>query len=554
MNYISYFSPPLLQNETLLPGFPSPFSNIPQPIARKAALELQHRLSGLQGWQHEFDAPDGGKMFGVLVVRDGSGQVGYLAAFSGMLAGEWDLPGFVPPLFDQQMIDDFMPDGEAQLDELEAQLDELQYSPAFALLNDQLVSLQQQRDIALDALTAAHRARKALRQTLRATADSAGREGVLIRLSFESQQDKRERRSLLGEWRDRLAPVEQQVTLIEQQLMALKQQRSRLSSRLHRKVFKAYRLSNRLGEEKSVSEFFDERLPPGGTGDCAAPKLIQYAHQQGLEPVALAEFWWGSSPQSGIRHHGNFYPACRGKCQPILSFMLKGLDLQPRQFTSLIFDDPDAPAVVYEDEHLLVVNKPSGLLSVPGKEVVDSVQTRLRQRYPELEGLLLVHRLDMSTSGLLLVAKYRPVHKDLQQQFIKRTVEKRYVAVLSKRLPEWAEDGAVLDEGTIELPLRVDFDDRPRQMVCYDHGRMSVTYWQVIERGKDTTRIYFYPHTGRTHQLRLHAAHQLGLNAPIYGDELYGEAQGRLLLHAERLCFDHPVSGERIEMVVAAPF
>ncbi len=240
MNCKSCFSLPLLPNETLPQGFPSPFSNIPQPIARKAALELQHRLSGEQDWQHQFDAPDGGKMFGVLVVRDGDGEVGYLAAFSGMLAGEWELPGFVPPLFDQQMIDGFMPDGEVQLDALAVQLDALQYGPAFARLNDQLVSLHQQRDIALNVLAVTHRARKALRQTQRTTTDSTAREALLIRLSFESQQDKRERRSLLGEWRDRLAPVEQQVGLIEQQLMVLKQQRSRLSNRLHRKVFKAY--------------------------------------------------------------------------------------------------------------------------------------------------------------------------------------------------------------------------------------------------------------------------------------------------------------------------
>jgi len=493
-------------------------------------------------------------MFGVLVVRDGDGQLGYLAAFSGILAGEWELPGFVPPVFDQQMLDDFLPDGEDRLYEFEAQIDELQSSPQFALLNNQLFSLQQQRNTALNALAVTHRERKALRKIQRSTADPDEREGLLIRLSFESQQDKRERRSQLDAWRVRLAPVEQQIELIEQQLAALKQLRSRLSNRLHRKVFKAYRLSNRLGEKRSVSEFFEERLPAGGTGDCAAPKLIQYAHLQGLEPVALAEFWWGASPQAGIRHHGNFYPACRGKCQPILPFMLEGLDLQSREFTSLTFNDPDAPVIVYEDDHLLVVNKPSGLLSVPGKEIVDSVQVRLRQRYPDHEGVLLVHRLDMSTSGLLLVAKYHSIHKNLQQQFIKRTVEKRYVAVLSKRLPELAGDGTPLDSGTIELPLRVDFDDRPRQMVCYDHGRMSVTHWQVIERGQGTTRVYFYPHTGRTHQLRLHAAHRAGLDAPIYGDELYGEAVERLLLHAERLCFDHPVSGERIEMMVTAPF
>ena len=546
MNCIAYFSPALLQAQVLPQGFPSPFSNIPHPIARKAALELQQRLCGTQDWFHRFDEPDGGKMFGVLVVSDVGGRIGYLSAFSGMLAGEWALPGFVPPLFDQQELDGFLPDGEDQLYEFEAQIDELQCSPELALLCEQLDALVQQRDIAFNELALTHRQRKATRKQQRL--EPGINDELLVKLSFESQQDKRERRALQDEWRARLSIVEDAIALIEQQITTLRQQRSRLSNRLHRKVFKAYRLSNRLGEERSVAEFFGESLPPGGTGDCAAPKLIQYAHQQGLMPLALAEFWWGASPKESVRHHGNFYPACRGKCQPILPFMLQGIDVQARTFTDLVFTDANAPAVVYEDDYLLVVNKPSGLLSVPGKEITDSVQERLKQRYPDCEGLKLVHRLDMSTSGLLLVAKHRDIHKALQQQFLRRTVEKRYVAVLSKCLP------ALASKGTIELPLRVDFDDRPRQVVCYDYGRKAVTHWEVIARDNETTRVYFYPHTGRTHQLRLHAAHQDGLDAPIMGDELYAEAGGRLLLHAERLCFDHPIGGQRLEMSALVPF
>jgi len=555
MSCITCFFSPALQSEALPQGFPSPFSNTPHPLAQHAALELQQQLNNPQAWSHDFDAPEGGKMFGVLVVRDASDQLGYLAAFSGMLAGKWVQPGFVPPFFDQQMLDGFLPAGETRLRTYEAQINGLQYSTEFEALNDQLAALQRQRDVELKTLVASHRQRKAARRELREKLNSQDEGGaLLVKLSFESQQDKRALRAFQDEWGARLANVQEEIARIEQQIAELKRERSRLSNRLHRKLFKAYRLSNRLGEEKTVAEFFEERLPPGGTGDCAAPKLIQYAHQQGLMPLAMAEFWWGTSPKDGIRHHGNYYPACRGKCHPILPFMLKGIDVQPRVIANQVFNDTSAPEAVYEDDDLLVINKPSGLLSVPGKETTDSVQTRLQQRYPDHEGLLLVHRLDMPTSGLLLVAKHRVIHKALQQQFLKCTVEKRYVALLSKRLPELSDDGVVLNGGMVELPLRVDFDDRPRQMVCFAHGKPAVTRWQVIARNEDTTRVYFYPHTGRTHQLRLHAAHQAGLNAPIYGDELYGESVARLLLHAERLSFDHPVTKKRIEITAPAPF
>ncbi len=543
-------------SESELPqAFPSPFSNIPHPIAQRAALELQQKLNAPAICAHDFDAASGGKMLGVLVVKDAQGQVGYLAAFSGQLANQWAVPGFAPPLFDPQVIEHFLPAGEAELKRYEVEITALKNSVELESFHHQLEGLQQQRDGALSQLVLSHQQRKGQRKALRERLDSsAASQTALIRLSFESQQDRRELRAQQQLWREKLAVVEHQVEQIEQQLAQLKRTRAKLSNRLQRKLFEAYTLRNRTGEERKITSLFENRLPPGGAGDCAAPKLLQYAHQQGLLPLAMAEFWWGASPKDGVRHHSHYYPACRGKCHPILPFMLKGVTVQARVITTAPFYDAAAPETVYEDSELLVINKPSGLLSVPGKEVKDSVQWRLMKRYPGLPKLLLVHRLDMSTSGLLLVAKNRAAHKVLQRQFIDRTVEKRYVAVLAKRLPELSADGASLDAGKVALPLRVDLDDRPRQQVCFTHGKPATTYWQVIERGEQTTRLYFYPHTGRTHQLRLHAAHRAGLNAPILGDELYGEPKTRLLLHAERLAFSHPLTDERIVLTAPAPF
>ncbi len=561
MSLITFLSLPARLSSDLPRGFPSPFSNTPHPIAQHAALDLQQRLSRAQLCRHDFTAPGNGKMFGVLVVRDVSGQLGYLAAFSGMLGGSWQLPGFVPPMFDAQVLDAFLPDGEAQLKVYEEALATLQNSTTLGKLRVELERLQLQRDAELAALKEVHQRRKRSRREQRQRLNqSADDEAILVKLSFESQQDKRELRLLQVDWCERLATVEAQSAPILQQIAELKRTRTRLSKRLHRRVFKAYMLINQLGERKAMAELFERALPPGGSGDCAAPKLLQYAHQQGLMPLALAEFWWGASPSAGIRHHGHYYPACRGKCHPILPFILKGIEVQPRQIAGHDFNDAAAPEVVYEDDELLVVNKPSGLLSVPGKEMTDSVQTRLQHRYPAATGLLLVHRLDMSTSGLLLVAKNRAAHKALQRQFLQRTIEKRYVAVLSKRLPEFSGNETAMggseavEQGVIELPLLVDIDDRPRQLVCFAHGKPCVTRWQVIARSETTTRVYFYPLTGRTHQLRLHAAHPQGLNAPILGDELYGKPLERLLLHAEKLSFDHPVTGKRVELIAPVPF
>jgi len=550
MPFITRFS--TAPQESGLPkAFPSPFSGTPHAIAKQAAVQLQTWLTSQSAWQHDFDSVDGGKMFGVLVIRDNHDQIGFVSAFSGMLAGQWQLPGFVPPVFDQLQRQAFLPAGETELANYAMQIQALQNKTKYHQLHAQLKQLSQLRDADIQTLKQQHKSRKARRSERRVLANAEPtneQDKLLRRLSFESQQDKRELKQVNAQWQVRLDVLLAQLDEIEIQITVLKKSRAKLSNRLHQQVFATYALSNKRGEQKSIAHFFEDGNPPSGAGDCAAPKLIHFACQHDLTPLALAEFWWGAAPKQGVRHHGHYYPACRSKCLPILPFMLTGLEVQAAPVLGDNFHDHKAPATVYEDDDLVVVNKPSGLLSVPGKEVQDSVLTRLQQRYPDATGPLLVHRLDMSTSGLLLVAKNSATHKALQYQFEQRSVEKRYIAMLSKRLPEHQH------RGTIELPLRVDLDDRPRQLVCFSHGKSATTHWQVITRQQSTTRLYFYPVTGRTHQLRMHASHKDGLDAAIIGDELYGVAADRLQLHAERLRFTQPNTGERIEVNSPAPF
>lgn len=259
----------------------------------------------------------------------------------------------------------------------------------------------------------------------------------------------------------------------------------------------------------------------------------------------MAEFWWGKSPKSEIRKHGSFYPSCRGKCEPILGHMLEGLDVEPNP----ILKKPDfipPLSVAFEDDYLVIINKPSGFLSVPGKSDLPDLYSMVREKYPNATGPMIVHRLDMATSGILLFTKTKEANKFMQQQFIKKTISKRYVALLDGNLE--------LDEGEIDLPLRLDLDDRPRQLVCYEYGKEAKTKYKVVDRLYGKTRIHFFPITGRTHQLRVHAAHPDGLNMPIIGDDLYGKRDERLHLHAEEIVFVHPKTRERITVTVPAGF
>jgi tRNA pseudouridine32 synthase/23S rRNA pseudouridine746 synthase len=312
-----------------------------------------------------------------------------------------------------------------------------------------------------------------------------------------------------------------------------------------KQIHDTYRLTNARGVIKNLRELFTSAEPPGGAGDCAAPKLLSYAILHGYKPLAMAEFWWGAPPPGGGRLSGAFYPSCHEKCGPVLPFLLKGIHVAPAR----TFSPPDASAldlpVLYEDDYVVAVEKPAGLLSVPPRRGPrDSVLTRLEQKYP---GALLVHRLDLDTSGVLVAARSAWVHSALQRQFLRRTVTKRYVAVV---------DGMVTGEkGTIDLALRVDIGDRPRQIHDPEHGRRAITRWEIVGRVDDgTTRVAFFPVTGRTHQLRVHASHRLGLGAPIVGDPLYGRSGKRLLLHAESIELEHPETGQRLKIESPAPF
>jgi tRNA pseudouridine32 synthase / 23S rRNA pseudouridine746 synthase len=525
---IAYFDPQPSEPSDVPARFPSPFAVPPHPLALRAVAELSVFLRG--GELRE------GKMFGALVVRDREGRIGYLRAFSGMLAGTWHRDGFVGPTFDEAARDAFWPAGEAGLGVLAEQQRVLDADPLHAHHAELLAA----QAIELAALKARHAERKAARRTAR----DAGAPSHA--LDQESRGDSAERRTLDAEHATVLAPLATRVAELVAASRALAADRVARSRDLLIAIHATYAFANARGETRSVRELFAPDSPPGGAGDCAAPKLLATAYREGLAPIALAEVWLGPPPPSGDRRTGNAYPACRGKCGPILAHMLAGLDAEPDP----IFGDAsqiaaDEPRLVFEDRWLVVVAKPVGLLAVPGRSglLTDSVQTRLAARFGAVQ---IVHRLDLDVSGLMLVAKDEATHLILQRQFARREIVKRYVAILDGVL-----DPSRGESGTIELPLRVDLEDRPRQIVDHVHGKQAQTSWSVTHRDPTTTRVVLQPLTGRTHQLRVHCA--VGL-LPIVGDRLYGTPAARLLLHASDLAFAHPHAGERIELSLPAPF
>lgn len=324
-----------------------------------------------------------------------------------------------------------------------------------------------------------------------------------------------------------------------------------MSQELQTWLFHQYRMLNGFGEIKDLVEVWQDYyraprirnrypLPPGGTGDCCAPKLLQYAYLHHLDPVCMAEFWWGESPKGLIRHHGQFYPACRGKCKPVLTWMLQGLDVDPH--TDITHSVVLEPSIVYEDEALAVLFKPAGMLSVPGKTDACSVATWAQRRWSDV---WLAHRLDMLTSGIILVARSMEVYQHLQEQFTDRTVKKKYLAIV--------EGSPAKEHGIIDLPLASDPMNRPLQVVDHEHGKRAITEYRVLEAGSHSL-LALYPHTGRTHQLRMHCAHPEGLGCPIVGDELYGQQADRLYLQAQAITFIHPTTGKRMHFELPYPF
>lgn len=538
--------------------FTFPFYYDPHPLGLLAAKELQDYLETQTDWIHNFGidpTQEGqviGKMFGVLVVRNAKGEVGYITAFSGKLAGSNDHAYFVPPVFDILETDGFFRKGETIISGITQEIEALEANPHLSEFRSLLAEEEATAAFQLDRLkTKAREAKKARREKraeLTKEEDSSDHEAILHNMKIESLQFKAYAKDLTDYWTLRVGRAERKLSRLVDQISSLKKDRKARSGALQQEIFDHYHFLNALGEEKSLGAIFKhtiEQKPPSGAGECAAPKLMQYAFLNDLEPIALTEFWWGTSPKSEIRKHKHYYPACRGKCEPILGHMLEGLTLDDNPLL-MQSEEEKVITAVYEDEHLMVINKPHEFLSVPGKTIKDCVSQRMMDQYPDATGPLIVHRLDMATSGLLLIAKSKEIHKALQRQFIQRTINKRYIALLDGNIEE--------NDGFIDLPLRVDLEDRPRQLVCYEFGKNARTRFEVIERKDGKTRVYFYPITGRTHQLRMHAAHESGLNAPIVGDDLYGEKGNRLHLHAELIEFYHPINKERMTVTVAPEF
>lgn len=529
-----HFFQQALSDTSLPEQFTNPFHYTPHPLCVKAAKELQNYLMTMEIWKRK---PEEGKMFGVLVIRTPQKQLGYLAAFSGILDGNYLHPYFVPPVYNLQQPDGFFRQEEQQISALNQQIRQLENDPSFLKEQQDLIEKRLQAENSLRHARTELKAAKAIRDSLRSTNSPDIDISALIR---ESQHQKAEYKRLENYWKKQTDTLQNHINEFTARIELLKNERKQRSARLQQLLFEQFRLLNARGEIKNVFDIFREEgqnNPPAGAGECAAPKLLQYAYKNGLQPIAMAEFWWGCSPKTEIRRQGNYYPACQGKCGPILRFMLQGLYVD----TPLIPENnqtPPFPEIIYEDIWLLVINKPEGMLTVPGKTTQLSVLDLVRRRYPEATGPLIVHRLDMATSGLLVIAKTKDVHKHLQRQFLRQTVRKRYVALL--------EGSVSTNEGYIHLPLYPDIHDRPRQMVNEEFGKTAITYYRVLERTPHHTRIVFYPETGRTHQLRVHAAHPLGLNCPIVGDPLYGKQAERLYLHAEYLEFIHPISGQKM--------
>lgn len=523
--------------------FTWPFHYTPHPLCRVAADEVQAYLRSREEWRDEIAA---GKMFGVLVVQERSGEIGFLAAFSGNLAGRNNHEYFVPAVYDMLQPDDFFRREEAEISAINRSVAELEQSAEYRNARQavQNSKLQAEQQIAL--LKESLALRKAERAQRRAKGEA---EAQLI---LESQRDNADLQRLKRHHRDAIAEAESLLAVFDAEIASLREERSRRSADLQMALFREFRMLNARGEASDLCELFAptaQRIPPAGAGECAAPKLLQYAYLNDLQPLAMAEFWQGASPRGEVRHDGHFYPSCNSKCKPILMHMMQGLNVEPNPLTEIC---PPEPEVLLEDESIVVINKPCGMLSVDGKSGVRSVETWARERYGEKDFPMIVHRLDQSTSGILILAKSKQVHYALQSQFIRRTVEKRYVALL---------EGEVAHEsGTIDLPMRLDYDNRPRQMIAAD-GKQAVTEYKIVGVEDGRTRILFRPITGRTHQLRLHAAHRDGLNAPIVGDDIYGRglsadctAGHRLCLHACLLEFDHPTMGERIRVECKADF
>ena len=543
----------------------NPLDYEPHPLCIQACREVQEMLARREDWQEEIAR---GKMFGVLIVENVKTDTdvpkwGYLAAYSGQIGGRSDWEDFVPTVFDYLQPDGYFKTHEAEISHINQSISHLEKDERMKEARTLIRQLQEERKRTIAAYQEKMKEAKAKRDSRREAGNlSEAEEAEMIR---ESQFMKAELRRLKKSLSEKTA-LETEFEDYQENILRLKQLRKQLSDALQQWLFSQFRMLNQEGESKDLLEIFrDEALkeypqaaiatsriaalkmvPPAGSGECCEPKLLQYAYQHGYKPLQMAMFWWGESPKEEIRHHLQFYPACNGKCKPILHWMLPASTFEPEAINLSIYDKVET---LYEDREIAVIHKPEGLLSVPGKDAAQpSVYALMRRKYPEATGPLIVHRLDMATSGVLLIAKTEFAYHRLQKAFLNHQIQKKYVAIISGK--------DISEKGIISLPLLPDYLNRPRQIVNHEQGKEAITEYEILERIDGShLRIALYPKTGRTHQLRVHCAHQEGLNAPILGDPLYGnEKAARLHLHAEEITFEHPLTGKKITIKRKADF
>lgn len=543
-----------------------PFDYEPSDICRQAFADLQPLIESIP-------LNGEGKMFGVLVVEK-DGEVGYLAAYSGQIAGRSDWEGFVPAVFDYLSPDGHFKKTEREISELGAVIAQKERETPFLSAKKALQEAEEKAEKEIEDYRKSIAEAKLKRDEMRKNGVSEAENEALIR---ESQFMKAELRRLRQRWKPMLEDLRSNVDVNEKPLKELKKKRKEMSEQLQTWLFEQFEMVRYDGERRNLMQIFadtPQHIPPSGAGECCAPKLLQYAFLHGMKPISIAEFWVGPSPKTEIRHNGHHYPACRGKCLPILKWMLN------TKYGSTMVQGPRSLVLstVYEDSDIIVVNKPAGMLSVPGKTSMYSVFTVLKDHYGGAFIPLMVHRLDQDTSGLLVVAKNKRAHENLQRQFSKHSIEKQYVALLEKMEPTptlpkgWEKYVIQINtpsfwegKGRLSLPLRADPLNRPYQIVDHENGKEAVTEYYILDYESISTdpdapegtfvRVLLHPLTGRTHQLRVHCAHVEGLNCPILGDRLYGSQHAdRLYLHAETLVFTHPTTGERMEFNAKAPF
>ena len=564
----------------------NPLDYEPHPLCIAACKELQAYLAERKDWREEIDK---GKMFGVLIVEKNDKEIGYLAAYSGQIGGRSDWKGFVPAVFDYLQPDGYFKTHEAKITELNQRIAHLINNPEIKETERILNKLHKVQEHKLNLhkmqITEAKAKRDARRQEASLHPDTKGltpeEEQAMIKESQFLKAELRRFKKLISQ----KTPLEEMYDNYQKGLQEIKQLRKSDSDELQKWLFSQFKMLNDKGESKDLLEIFKEfnqMVPPAGSGECCEPKLLQYAFEHGLKPIQMAMFWWGESPKEEIRHHLHFYPACNGKCKPILHWMLPADVFEQASADAYIYNKVE---ILYEDQELAVIHKPEGMLSVPGKDAQQpSIYSWARKQFPEATGPLIVHRLDMATSGLMVIAKTEFAYHRLQEQFTSHQVQKRYVAIVcckDKDMAQRIKDATKM----ISLPLMPDYLDRPRQIVNHEQGKEAITEYEVLgseeRRVKSEEfnsaanhevpssnlkvqssnlkvqciRLALYPKTGRTHQLRVHCAHREGLDAPILGDPLYGNVKAdRLHLHAEAITFKHPLTGKEIHIERKADF